>query len=104
MSRHTSSQRDRQARAGRPHSRVIGVTSAVGAFLGFGMTPLATAPAAQADGFDWIFELIDPLLGIDPGDAPGLDLDAWLDPSAWGDSALPTLDAQALAGGDPSGV
>lgn len=55
----------RQTGAGRrmagSHRRVLGAGSAAAAFLAFGMTPLVSAPAAQADGeFDWLLELFNP--------------------------------------------
>src|SRR5690625_3273361 len=88
-------------------NRVIGASSTVGAFLTFGMIPLAPTPPAQADEFDWILDLFDPSLWLaaDPTDAvAGLDLDAWFDPSAW-DGLLSGADetgVQALAlGAEP---
>ena len=48
--RHSSkrNQRSRNAKA-RRRGRVLGAGTTAGAFLAFGMTPLATAPAAHAD-------------------------------------------------------
>ncbi|MEB3032502.1 cellulase family glycosylhydrolase [[Mycobacterium] nativiensis] len=61
-------------------SRAIGLTTAAGAFLTFGMAPLATAPEAGADFGDAIDAAIAPFL-----DATGsnLDWDAVLTPTAW---------------------
>ncbi|WP_337339702.1 PGRS repeat-containing protein, partial [Mycolicibacter longobardus] len=64
----------------------MGAASAVGAFLAFGMAPLATVPPAGAEVFDvdWMLDL----LGPDLGDAVlnlG-DVSAWEtlgDPGAW---------------------
>lgn len=78
---------------GRGRNRAIGAAGSIAAFLAFGMTPLVSAPRAQADELDWIFDLVDPLLGIDPdGGATdafmsALDLNSWFDPSGL-DSAL----------------
>ena len=47
-------------------SRAIGAASTVGAFLAFGMAPMTTAPAAQADGFDWIADLFDTSAWLTP--------------------------------------
>ena len=81
--RHTSSERGRYGRT------VVGATSAVGAFLAFGMAPLATAPVAQADEFDVILDpIIDSLSSIDP--TLGADLSTLVgsfDPTFAGDSA-----------------
>ncbi|MGB3333095.1 MAG: PGRS repeat-containing protein, partial [Mycobacterium sp.] len=60
MSHHTNTRRS---------SRAVGAASAVGAFLAFGMAPLTTAPAAQADEFDWIADLFDTSSWLDPGPA-----------------------------------
>ena len=56
--------------------RVIGLSTSTGAFLAFGMTPLATAPAAHADVLDVI---LDPIInslagvaGLPAGDLSGL--------------------------------
>ncbi|MGB3523944.1 MAG: PGRS repeat-containing protein, partial [Mycobacterium sp.] len=60
-------------------NRMIGTGSAVAAFLAFGMTPLAPAPAAQADfedlfSFDW---LVPAAADVDvPGSADAFDMSA----------------------------
>ncbi|MCV7382325.1 cellulase family glycosylhydrolase [Mycolicibacter longobardus] len=48
MARQRSTKRNR---------RVVGLGTAVGAFLAFGVTPLAAAPTASAEGFDDVFDL-----------------------------------------------
>ncbi|MGV0750843.1 hypothetical protein ABQF29_21950, partial [Mycolicibacter minnesotensis] len=89
-------QRARQTGAGKhiggSRRAVLGAGSAAAAFLAFGMTPLVSAPAAQADGeFDWLLDLFDPA--------------AW--PSADADTAVAfdwgsLFDSSAgLASGDP---
>ena len=79
----------------------IGSGSAVGAFLAFGMAPLAAAPPAKADFEDIIFDpIINSLAGIDP--TLGADLTSLVDsfdPSFAVDSAATAaspLDAAAL--------
>jgi hypothetical protein len=55
--------------------RVVGAGTAIGAFLAFGMTPLATAPNAHAD-FDFV-DMIDSFLGdaADTGSGGGSAFD-----------------------------
>ncbi|TXH10575.1 MAG: hypothetical protein E6R04_04985, partial [Spirochaetes bacterium] len=97
--------------------RVLGAGSAVGAFLAFGMGPLASAPAAQADVEDVLFDLFgqglgDAFTGLNTNFA---DLDSWqviLDPVSWTpffdglgdtaiwDSLLADLDVNALGSAD----
>ena len=84
----------RNARASR--RRVLGAGTTAGAFLAFGMTPLATSPAAHADEFDVI---IDPIINSILGSITSLDALAGIDPSSaldLGSLALPATDA-ALA-------
>jgi endoglycosylceramidase len=48
--------------------RVLGVGLSAGAFLAFGLAPLATAPAANADEFDAILDpVLSSLSSVDPG-------------------------------------
>ncbi|TXI57124.1 cellulase family glycosylhydrolase [Mycolicibacter arupensis] len=61
--------------------RVAGLGTAVGAFLAFGLTPLAPAPVAAADGFDDVFELA--LAPFVEGATGGLDWNAVFSPAAW---------------------
>src|SRR6202041_4147268 len=87
-------QRSRNAKASR--RRVLGAGTTAGAFLAFGMTPLANAPAAHADVFDVI---IDPITNSILGSITSLDALAGFDPSSaldLGPLALPAADA-ALA-------
>ncbi|WP_407695053.1 PGRS repeat-containing protein, partial [Mycolicibacter icosiumassiliensis] len=68
---------------------VMGATSAVGAFLAFGVAPLTGAPGANADELDVMLDpIIDSLSNIDP--SLGAEVSSWvqtLDASFTGDSA-----------------
>jgi len=56
---------------------VVGLIASVGAFLAFGMTPLAMTPSAHADEFELIIDpVINSISSIDP--TPGTDLTAAL--------------------------
>src|SRR5690625_6461796 len=68
-------------------ARAVGASSAMGAFLAFGITPLTAAPA-RAEGFDDILEAIF-------GQAS-----TWFDPGAFESSVA---DFVALFGGDVEG-
>src|SRR5690625_398450 len=68
-------------------ARAVGASSAMGAFLAFGITPLTAAPA-RAEGFDDILEAIF-------GQAS-----TWFDPGAFESSVA---DFGALFGGDVAG-
>ncbi|MGB3331677.1 MAG: PGRS repeat-containing protein, partial [Mycobacterium sp.] len=72
MSHHTNARR---------HSRAVGAASAVGAFLAFGMAPLSSAPAAQADEFDWIADLFDASAWLtpEPADVGAFDWTTMID-------------------------
>ena len=75
---------------------MLGAGTTAGAFLAFGMTPLATSPAAHADVFDVI---IDPIINSILGSVTSLDALAGIDPSSaldLGSLTLPATDA-ALA-------
>ncbi|MFZ0907073.1 MAG: PGRS repeat-containing protein, partial [Mycobacterium sp.] len=89
-----SSKRNRGSRNGKARrQRVIGPVAAAGAFLATAMTPLATAPAVHADGFD---SIIDPIINSIAGSLSGLaGLGAvpGVDPLA--DLGLPTADLAA---------
>ncbi|MGA8328337.1 MAG: PGRS repeat-containing protein, partial [Mycobacterium sp.] len=96
--RHNSKrdQRSRNAKA-RRRRRVLGAGTTAGAFLAFGMTPLATAPAAHADEFDVI---IDPIINSILGSITSLDALAGIDPSSAldvGSLALPATDVALAA-------
>src|ERR1700761_7956176 len=58
MADHQDTKRNRRSRSAKARRRVVGLSSGVGAILAFGMTPLATAPAAKADAFDAILDPI----------------------------------------------
>ncbi|MBS9534046.1 hypothetical protein KIH27_10665, partial [Mycobacterium sp. M1] len=67
--------------------RVAGATTAVGAFLAFGLAPLTSAPAAHADGeFDWLTEMLEPATtSVSTNDlgefsGPVVDSGGWLSP------------------------
>jgi endoglycosylceramidase len=85
MPRRRGSEGDRQAlphrRGGR--GRLVGLGTAAGAFLAFGVTPLFSAPPARADGFDLIIEpIINSLSSLDPTLAADLGaLATSIDPS-----------------------
>ena len=71
-----------------------------GAFLAFGLSPLAglvSAPPAHADGLDAI---IDPILNSILSSVTSFDALLGIDPSSLGDLALPATDVAAVA---PSG-
>ncbi|WP_131810375.1 hypothetical protein, partial [Mycolicibacter heraklionensis] len=84
---------DRQAHPAAPGRRVRRSVPALTALAAFGLAPVGLAPYAHADEFDWIADLLSPLLGVTDQDtgasAAGL---AWLDPTVW-----------SLASPDPSG-
>ncbi|HEY1838898.1 MAG TPA: hypothetical protein VGG53_01525, partial [Mycobacterium sp.] len=113
-----STKRNRSARA-KARGRAIGLGGGAGAFLAFGLSPLASAPPAHADGLDAILDPIinsilnsvtdsvvglDALLGIDPTTAldsiAGLDALFGIDPTTGLDLATPATDAAAAV---PSG-
>jgi endoglycosylceramidase len=77
--------------------RVFGLGLTAGAFFAFGMAPLVTAPAANADEFDVIVDpIISALSGIDP--TLGADLGALatsFDPTFAADSAASAATAAA---------
>jgi hypothetical protein len=76
---------------------VVGLIASVGAFLAFGMSPLATAPPAHADILDSIIDpVINSLAGVDP--TLGADMTGWLanlDPAL---AAASSVDTSSLAG------
>ncbi len=111
-----SGKKNRRTANGKARRRAtLGLGGCAGAFLAFGLTPLASVPPAHADGLDAIIDPVinsilssvtsfDALLGIDP--TTGLDLatsfDALLgiDPTTGLDLALPSAD---VASAVPSG-
>ncbi|MFZ0719141.1 MAG: hypothetical protein WAN02_33820, partial [Mycobacterium sp.] len=75
----------------------LGLGGSAGAFLAFGLTPLASVPPAHADGLDAI---IDPILNSILSSVTSFDALLGIDPSALGDLALPATDVAATV---PSG-
>jgi hypothetical protein len=105
---HGRQNRGSSAKSHRRH-RAARLVALAATFLTFGITPLSTAPAAQADDFD-LSDLLDPSAWVTPWD--GIDWGSFFSPAAWdavfgnlGD--LSTLSepqpAGALAGDDWSG-
>src|SRR6202000_3128570 len=95
-----SGKKNRQTGKGKARRRALGLGGSAGAFLAFGLTPLAgwaSAPQAHADGLDAI---IDPILNSILSSVTSFDALLGIDPSALGDLALPATDAAATA---PSG-
>ena len=91
---------NRQAAKAKARRRALGLGGSAGAFLAFGLTPLAglvSAPPAHADGLDAI---IDPILNSILSSVTSFDALLGIDPSSLGDLALPATDAAAVA---PSG-
>lgn len=66
--------------SGHRRGRVVGAGTVVGAFLAFGVAPLASAPTARADEFAWIDDLFDPSAwqALTVGTAPATG-----DPTDW---------------------
>ena len=86
MAGQRSTERNHRSRNAKGRRRAVGLSTAAGAFLAFGLGPLATAPAAHADGFELIIEpIINSLASIDP--TLGADLGAAADPAASADLA-----------------
>src|ERR1700747_2804144 len=81
--------RNRGSRNGKVRCRrpVVGLSTSASAFLTFGLMPLATAPAAQADQLDVILDpIINSLASIDPTLATDLSgLATSFDPTVVGD-------------------
>src|ERR1700712_3522123 len=88
-------QRSRNAKARRRGA--LGAGTTVGAFLAFGLAPLATAPAAHADEFDVI---IDPIINSILGSVTSLDALVGIDPSSvldLGSLVLPATDVALVS-------
>ena len=95
-----SGKKNQQSGKGKARRRALGLGGSAGAFLAFGLTPLAglaSAPPARADGLDAI---IDPILNSILSSVTSFDALLGIDPSALGDLALPATDVAAVA---PSG-
>ncbi|MGH3564020.1 MAG: PGRS repeat-containing protein, partial [Mycobacterium sp.] len=109
MAHRRSTKRNRQSCTSnaRRRNRVAGAASAVGAFLTFGMSPLATAPPARADELDWLIDLLDPSLAAGAV-APTTGLDSSTLTGDLGSPALPDLGTAAAlpgaAAGDPNPI
>jgi hypothetical protein len=67
MARHRTTKQHRQSRnAEARRCRVVDLGTGAGAFLAFGLTPRAAAPAAHADEFELIIEpIINSLASVD---------------------------------------
>ena len=90
-SRNSSKRNQRSSKAkARRRRRAVGMGGSAGAFLAFGLGPLAIAPAAHADPFDVI---LDPIINSITGALPTA-----VDPLAGLDLASLTLPATDLAG------
>src|SRR5277367_3715041 len=78
MARQLCPKRNRRSRNAKVLRRaVVGLVASAGAFLAFGMTPLAMTPSAHADEFDLIIDpIINSISSIDP--TLGTDLTAAL--------------------------
>src|SRR6202035_5331139 len=87
------SQRSSKDKA-RRRRRSIGLGGGAGAFLAFGVSPLASVPPAHADGLDVV---IDPIINSILGSVAGLDALAGVDPPAGVDLAVPATDLGGLA-------
>src|ERR1700761_6063485 len=109
MARHRGSKRNRQARnAGARRSRAVGLGSSAGAFLAFGLSPLANTPMANADGLDVIIDPIinsissslggvaDPLAALDLGTVASSAADA----AGTSDLGLGSLDSALTSPSD----
>src|SRR5271155_4464229 len=89
-------QRSSKAKA-RRRRRAVGLGGSAGAFLAFGLGPMATAPPAHADGLDVI---IDPIINSVLSSVTALDGLGGIDPSAGFGLALPATDAAGAS--DPA--
>src|ERR1700755_3265837 len=95
-----SGKKNRRSGKGKARRRALGLGGSAGAFLAFGLSPLAglaSAPQAHADGLDAI---VDPIINSILSSVTSFDALLGIDPSALGDLALPATDVAATA---PSG-
>jgi hypothetical protein len=69
MAGRRSSKRNRWSHAHKARRRAVGVGSSIGAFLAFGLQPLAAAPEAHADPFDVLVDQVVNALSGSWGDA-----------------------------------
>src|SRR6202020_519558 len=80
-----SGKKNRQSGKGKARrGAALGLGGSAGAFLAFGLTPLASIPPAHADGLDAI---IDPILNSILGSVTSFDTLLGIDPSSLGDVA-----------------
>ena len=77
------SKKSRRAAKGKARRAAFGLSGGAGAFLAFGLTPLASVPPAHADGLDAI---IDPILNSILSSVTSFDALLGIDPSALGES------------------
>src|ERR1700722_16192513 len=92
--------KNQQSGKAKARRRALGLGGSAGAFLGFGLSPLAglaRAPPAHADGLDAI---LDPILNSILSSVTSFDALLGIDPASLGDLALPATDVAAVA---PSG-
>jgi len=88
--RHSKKNRRAARDKARARRAALGLGSSAGAFLAFGLTPLASVPPAHADGLDVI---IDPIINSILSSVTSFDALLGIDPSSLGDLALPATDA-----------
>ncbi|MGH3563145.1 MAG: PGRS repeat-containing protein, partial [Mycobacterium sp.] len=111
MAHQRSTKRNHRLRNAKARRRVIGLSTTAGAFLAFGMTPLAAAPAAHADDFGILDNIFDPILNSLSNIDPTLDTDlsaiglGSFDPALAGDHAAAVasvVDPAANPAADPA--
>src|SRR5277367_2455511 len=82
---------------------VVGLIASAGAFLAFGITPLAMTPSAHADEFDVIIDpIINAISSIDPTLA--VDMTGWLASLDSALAAASTFDPSSAAAADSSSL
>src|SRR6202012_5193559 len=98
--------RNRRSRNAKVFRRaVVGLIASAGAFLAFGMTPLAMTmtPSAHADEFDVIIDpIINSISSIDPTLA--VDMTGWLASLDSALAAASTFDPSSAAAADSSSL
>src|SRR6202000_1270977 len=94
--RHSKKNRRAARDKARARRAALGLGSSAGAFLAFGLTPLASVPPAHADGLDVI---IDPIINSILSSVTSFDALLGIDPSSLGDLALPAPDAATATSG-----
>src|ERR1700733_9048621 len=90
------SKKNRRGKCKARRRATLGLGGSAGAFLAFGLTPLASVPPAHADGLDVI---IDPIINSILGSVSSFDGLLGIDPTAFGDLALPATDAATATSG-----